>query len=337
MITIKELARLAGTSTATVSNVIHEKNNKVSPERCQQIRRLMEQYHYVEKLGLRHLSKGRSQIICLAVRRQYMYKENPIFADPFYGQVLGVIEEALHEKNYFLMAYASEDVTEIFKTVAAWNIDGIIAVSFTSGDCDRLVELTGKPLVSIDTHGKPSGRFINIGSENTKGAYLMTRHLLSRGCRNITTFSESDLGIIHDRFMGYKKALLEANIQPAAMHIVGSSRADRLLQYEEYLAALPLTLSAGKNAAFFLADFYALEFLSFLRQQGIAAPDKIAVAGFDDIAYAEISNPGLTTIRQDIKRKALTALECLFRVLDGEKPPKREIRLPVELVIRGSA
>jgi LacI family transcriptional regulator len=332
MITIKELARLAGTSTATVSNVIHEKKSRVSPERYQYIRELMEKNNYVEKMGLRHLNKSRSQIICLAVDRQHMYKETAIFADPFYGQVLGAIEEALHEKNYYLMVYASEGVKEIFKTVAAWNIDGIIAASLTSGDCDRLVELTGKPLVSIDTHGKPSGSFINIGSENSQGAYLMTKHLVSRGCRDILIFADSDYGITHERFLGYKKAMEEANLQAGKMHIVRSGRAERLRQYEE-LTAVPLR---EKKAVFFLADFYAIEFNSFLGQKGIAVPDKIAVAGFDDIMYAEISNPGLTTIRQNIRGKALAAVEYLFRILDGETPSTREIRLPVELVIRGS-
>jgi LacI family transcriptional regulator len=337
MITIKELARLAGTSTAAVSYVIHGKTNKVSPERCQQIRKLMEKYHYVEKMGLRHLNKGRSQIICLAVNRQNMDENNPFFADPFYGLVLGVVEEALHERDYFLMVYASEDIKEIFKTVAAWNIDGIIAVSFHSGDCNKLVELTGKPLVSIDTIGKLPGRFIHIGSEDAKGAYLMTKHLISRRCRNISIFANNDFGVDHDRFMGYKKALRESGIKPSEkLFVVDKGRSERQRQYEEYLA-VPPPGPAGKQAAFFLSDFYAIEFISFLARKGIAVPDQIAVAGFDDIVYAALCNPGLTTVRQDIQNKALIAVECLFQALEGREQSSPEIRLPVELVIRDSA
>jgi LacI family transcriptional regulator len=337
MITIKELARLAGTSTATVSYVINGKTNKVSPERCRQIRGLMEQYHYVEKMGLRHLSKSRSQIICLVVNRQNVYEDNPAFGDPFYGRVLGAVEEALHRKNYFLMVYASEDINEVFRTVAAWNIDGIIAASFQSGDCDRLVKMTGKPLVSIDAVGKPSDSFVNITSEDSKGACLMTEHLLSRGCRHISIFANTDFGIDHERFLGYKKALRDAGVRHEKPHIVSSNRIKRLRQYEEYLVGLPAVISSGKNAAFFLADFNAIEFLAFLKERNIVVPDQIAVAGFDDIVYAGFSNPALTTVRQDIKLKALTALECLFQALNGERPPDREIRLPVELIIRGSA
>jgi LacI family transcriptional regulator len=334
MITIKELARLAGASTATVSNVIHEKKNKVSPERYNYIRELIEKNNYVEKMGLRHLSKNRSQIICFAINRQNMYKEAPVFADPFYGHILGTIEEALHRKNYYLMVYASEDIKEIFKTVAAWNIDGIIAESFKDEDCGRLVELTGKPLVSIDTLGKPSDRFITIGSKNAKGAYLMTKYLISRGCRNISVFADSGNSLVRERFLGYRKALRETGIQPPGKpHILGSGRAERLRQYGEFIAAP----ADGKRAAFFLADFYAIEFNSFLGQRGIAVPDEIAVAGFDDIMYAELCSPGLTTVRQHIERKALLAVEYLFRVMDGKKFSKQNIRLPVELVIRGSA
>lgn len=334
MITITELAGLAGVSTATVSNVIHGKKSRVSPERYQYIQELLKKNKYVEKMGLRHLKKNNSRIICLAINRPSMYTENPIFADPFYAQIFGVIERALHEKNYYLMTYASENIDDIFKTVAAWNIDGIIVASFRSGNCDKLVELTGKPLVSIDTKDRPSDRFIHVGSENARGAYLMTKYLISQGRRDIFVFANSGSGCDRERYRGYKKAMREAGIDPPGKIIVaGKSAAVRLRQYENYTAALP----EKNGAVFFLGDFYAIEFISFLGRKDIAVPDQIAVAGFDDTVYAGMSNPGLTTVRQDIQRKALTALDCLFQLLGGGDIAKRKVILPVELIIRDSA
>ena len=98
MATIKEIARLAGVSTTTVSNIIHGKNQKVSKEVRERIGALIQDLHYVEKLGLRHLNNSRSQIICLVVNPQKLY-ENTVFTDPFYSQIFGVVEKA---KQYCL-------------------------------------------------------------------------------------------------------------------------------------------------------------------------------------------------------------------------------------------
>ncbi|MDR2176790.1 MAG: LacI family DNA-binding transcriptional regulator, partial [Treponema sp.] len=96
------MAHIAGVSIATISNVIHGKKNKVSSGEYERITGLLAEYHYVEKMGLRHLNNERSRIICLAVNRADMYDDIPIFVDPFYSQIFGVIEEILHKKEYYL-------------------------------------------------------------------------------------------------------------------------------------------------------------------------------------------------------------------------------------------
>jgi LacI family transcriptional regulator len=333
---MKEMAHIAGVSIATVSNVIHGKKHKVSHEEYERITGLLTKHHYVEKMGLRHLNNERSRMICLAVNRVNMYDGIPIFTDPFYAQVFGVIEEMLHEKEYYLMTYASSDIDAIFKTAAAWNVDGIIAVSSHSRDCDKLIELTGKPLVAIDAVGKVSDKFIHIGQRNKEGGYEMTKYLISRGYRDIWIFANNDFGGDQERHRGYQKALQEAGIpvDKERYVIVSKVKTDRMRQYERQIERIHKDGAAP--AAFFLADIYALEYMALLQQRGIRVPQEIAVAGFDDILYAGISSPGLTTILQHIPQRAAAAVDALFRLLDGEPIPKRNIRFPVELVIRGS-
>jgi LacI family transcriptional regulator len=103
----------------------------------------------------------------------------------------------------------------------------------------------------------------------------------------------------------------------------------------QYEALLP-RLKKG-TALFFLSDFYALEGIGFLAQNHIAVPGDVGVAGFDDTVYARLSVPPLTTVRQDFSRKASLAVEQLLALIEGGKPDRRDIRLPVELVIRESA
>ncbi|MDR0639109.1 MAG: LacI family transcriptional regulator [Spirochaetaceae bacterium] len=332
MATIKEIARIAGVSTATVSNVIHGNMGKVSPEKLAEIQVLLDRFRYVKKLGLSHLQNAGSRIICLVINAVKTY-ENSIFADPFYGQIMGEAERLLQEKDYYLMLYVSASIDDIFRTVAAWNIDGIIAISFRSADCGKLQRLTEKPVVSIDITGKASNRFVNVGVEDFEGGYLMTRHLITRGYEDILLFANKDFGIEHERWLGYRKALEEGGIpSDSGQYVfVSTEREKRLSQYKALLPRLK------KGAAlFFLSDFYAIEGIGFLAQNDVAVPEDVGVAGFDDTVYSRLSVPPLTTVHQDFSQKAAIAVEQLLLLIDGGTPSCRDIRLPVELVIRES-
>jgi LacI family transcriptional regulator len=332
MATIKEIARIAGVSTATVSNVIHGKTGKVSSEKLAEIQVLLDQFRYVKKLGLSHLRNAGSRIICLVINAVKTY-ENSIFADPFYGQIMGETERLLQEKEYYLMLYVSAGIDDIFRTVAAWNIDGIIAVSFRSADCDKLRRLTEKPVVSIDIIGKVSNRFVNVGTEDFEGARRMTRYLMNRGYDNILILANEDSGVEHERWLGYRKALKEGGLPYDSRHyvFVSTKWEKRRSQYQALFPRLK-----KKTALFFLSDFYALEGIGILAQNHIAVPHDVGVAGFDDTVYSRISVPPLTTVHQDFSQKAAVAVEQLLMLIDGGSPTRQDIRLPVELVIRKS-
>jgi LacI family transcriptional regulator len=332
MATIREIARIAGVSTATVSNVIHGNTGKVSPEKLARVQMLLDQFRYVKKMGLSHLNNAKSRIICLAINSSKTY-ENSIFADPFYGQILGVAEGLLQEQDYYLMIYVSTNVEDIFRTVAAWNIDGIIAITFRAEDCDKLQGLTEKPVVSIDIIGEVSGRFVNIGLEDFEGAYRMTQHLIIRGYHDILILANSDFGVDHERWRGYRKALDEGGIPYDSGNyvLISTEWERRLSQYETLLPGLK-----KGTALFFLSDFYAIEGIGFLSKKHIAIPQDVGVAGFDDTVYARLSVPPLTTVHQDISQKASAAVEQLLMLLEGAVPVCRDIRLPVELMIRES-
>jgi LacI family transcriptional regulator len=335
MATIKEIARLAGVSTTSVSNVLHGKKQRVSGKTRELIDTLIKQHHYVEKLGLRHLNNNRSQIICLTVNPRKLF-ENTVFTDPFYGQILGTMERALHKQDYYLMAYASEDVNEIFRTASAWNIDGIIALSFDRYDCDKLATLTRKPVVSIDVIDGVTNNFVNVGLEDFQGGYLMARYLIDAGYEDIWVFANADMGVDHQRFLGCDKAFTETRFPFNRNHYVfiSDNHEARITRYEELL---PLWAKKNKKRAlFFFSDIYALECLAFLSGRGVRIPADIGIAGYDDILYSGISNPPLTTVRQNIPQKAEQAVEQLFRLLNEEVLPERDIRLPVELMIRAS-
>ena len=152
MTTIKDIANRAGVSTTTVSNVIHGKTKKVSPATIELIEKLIQEMGYVQKLGLNVLNNTSSRMIALVIHAHRKY-ENSIISDPFYGKIIGFIEEKLQIQGYYIMLYSTDDVNKVFHTVMAWNIDGVVALSFSRNDCNKIWSLIHKPVISIDAYG----------------------------------------------------------------------------------------------------------------------------------------------------------------------------------------
>lgn len=341
MTTIKEIAELAGVSTTTVSNVIHGKTNKVSPANIQKIEKLLKEEGYVQKMGLRVLNKGNSQLIAVVINFRREYQES-ILGDPFYGRVIGFIEEITREKDYYLMVYTAKDIEEIFKVVMGWNIDGVIAISFSRRNCEKIYQLIQKPIVSIDAYGEldpgTQGNVVNIALDDESGGYEMTRYLLERGYTHIKVCAGRDSGVDHLRYQGAQRAMRELAKKGQKLQFVALGTTEEKRR-ESYLWLL--NRRKDKTALFFLSDLYALEAISLYSDYGVQIPRDLGVAGFDNITYAKVSVPRLTTVKQDVKEKAKAAMEVLVKQIEEKdfsklQNGKMEIQLPITLIKRQS-
>lgn len=341
MTTIKKLAEIAGVSTTTVSNVIHGKTKKVSPATIRRIENLIAEEGYVQKMGLRVLTQGSSQLIAVIINYHKDFQES-LLGDPFYGRIIGFIEEIVRAKGYYLMVYSAKDVEEIFRVVMGWNVDGVIAISFSRRNCEKIYQLIQKPIVSIDAYGEleadASGNVVNIGLDDYNGGYLMTKYLLEKGYQHIKVCAGRDNGVDHLRYLGAQRAMEDLADQKQKMQFValGMNAAKRNESYQWIL-----NRRQPKTALFFLSDLYALEAISLYSDLGIQIPQEIGIAGYDDIAYARISVPKLTTIKQDVRKKAEKAMEVLLEEISGgedwkQKERETEVKLPIHLVPRKS-
>lgn len=341
MTTIKDIAELAGVSTTTVSNVIHGKTKRVSPGTIEKIERLIKEHGYVQKMGLRVLNQDSSQLIAVVINYHKNFQES-ILGDPFYGRVIGFIEEIAHAMGYYLMLYTETDIEKIFQFVMGWNIDGVVAISFSRRNCEKIYQLIKKPIVSIDAYGeidsREEARVVNIGLDDESGGYEMTKHLLEKGYRNIKVCAGRDSGVDHLRYEGAQRAMTELARDGQKLQFVAlGMNAEK--RRESYLWLLKRRQPG--TALFFLSDLYALEAISLYNDKGVRIPDEIGIAGFDNISYANISTPKLTTIKQDVREKAKTAMEVLMQEIQEEdaggalKKPL-EVRLPISLISRNS-
>lgn len=332
MITIKEIAEIAGVSTTTVSNVIHGKTKKVSAKNIEKIQRLLEENKYVQPLGLNALKNRSSRMIGVIVLAGKHY-DSTVIANSFYASIIGMLEKCIREAGYYMMLYSSEDVEEIFRIFAAWNVDGLLVVSFQENDYQKLRQMLKKPVVGIDLYGIGENQVYNVGLDDEAGGYQMTKYLLKRGLKKIKFVINRDVGVDHLRWRGYRQALLDNKItyREADRILISDYHKKRMKQYDSLQKFLNQDV-----ALFFGSDYYAVEFMGYFQSKGIKIPEQISVVGFDDDEYAGIVYPRLTTVHQPMEEKAKRAFEMLHHLLKEEPVEVGNVTLPIKLAIRES-
>lgn len=332
MIRIKDIADRAGVSPTTVSNVIHGKTGRVSKATVEKINRILKEMEYVPSISARMLANNSSGLIGVALG--FMKKGNASsFEDPFVSAMLGNLEYQIREHGYYMMLVARHEKDDIMQQALGWNFDGMIAMALKEKEIAELSERLGKPLVTIDQYLPPELGVRSITMDDRGGAYQMSQYLIGKGHKKFLFLSDCDLGVDHYRWLGVRQAMEEAGIEDfESRHIVIPWNPEqREKAYEEMLP-----LFKKQTALFFSSDYYALEASNFLQNRGIKVPEEISIAGFDDVTYATLARPKLTTVHQMVDGKARRAVEVLMHLIQDEPVQKDIPPLPTTLVERES-
>jgi LacI family transcriptional regulator len=332
MITLKDIAREAGVSITTVSNVIHHKPNRASPELVARIQELIRRRNYVPSMTARTLANNTSPII--GVINHVIHRRGGGFiADPFHSTFIGGIEDCARRKHYFIMVRTVEDALGLEIIHRNWNLAGIILAGMFQDDFFRAVRQIGVPFSLIDSYIDLPDVY-NVGLEDQKGGYLATRYLLERGHRVIAFTSPyiKKHGVVEKRLQGYKQALTEFGVP-----------FDRTLVFEQEITveegmSLGRRLSMLKDitAIFASADILAAGIMAGLHEMGIHVPNDKSIVGFDDNYLCQITCPRLTTIHQDAEEKGVIAAEMVIHQICGQSSWEKQVILPVRLVERES-
>lgn len=333
MITIKEMSNILGISTTTVSNVIHGKTREVSKETVKKVEKLLMEYDYVPNINARNLATNNSKIIGVAMNVMKDKYENFI-NDPFVSELLGAIEKSIRASGYFMMLYISDDISEILKYVSTWNVDGLVFHGIKENDGKKIRQKYKKPLVFIDSYFHDEIiDFVNVGLEDTKGAYEMTKYLIECGHKKIGFFTDNCQGPDYHRLLGYQKALKEYGIQFKEDDVIFlkpvAGKIDDSLE-EIY------KLSEKYTAFLCMSDYYAVTIMNYMTDRGKRVPDELSIVGFDDNVYAQMCRPALTTVHQDVTQKGEAAIKYLLEMIQGEEAENKTVILPVRLVIRNT-
>lgn len=328
MTIIKEIAEMAGVSMTTVYNVLHGNVKKVSKANMEKIQALLDEYHYVPKMGLRALKNNSSKIIGVVIHTSRYY-ENTVISDTFYSHVIGALEESLRKEGYYMMLYAAEDLEEIFHMSLAWNVDGLIAITFKYHNYIKLKTLINKPIVAIDLIDKEAEDYVNVGLQDENGGYIMTKYLLEKGYEKIYVCARKNAGVDHERWMGYRKAWEEAGKSYLTNDFISlnETEQDRNKNYQ-----MMMKFIGKKTALFFLSDMFAVEAIHYFQKQSVIIPDELGIAGFDGNILGKYCYPRLTTVYQDVTEKGKTAVKIMIDILENRLKSGLDVKQPVTLI-----
>ena len=323
---ICDIAEELGLSTATVSNVIHGKTNKVSDETVQRVTALLEERQYIPSMAGILLARNSSKIIGVFVNDHEKYEEHTL-DDFFIASSLNFLSTEIESSGRFMMVKKAKCAEEIIRFASMWNMDGIVVIGFCDPDYMYLRNHMRIPFAVYDGFCEKPERILNITIDNFEGGYQMGCHFRELGHQAALCISDNNICVDMERFCGFCKGFAPSK---ADLLLIPMQKEQR---WSFYLSNLEKFQQV--TAVFAVSDYYAIDLMHFLIEQGFSVPEDISVAGFDDTPMCEMVTPTLTTIKQDGALRAKIAVGKLKELREG-KEICTEVKLPVSLVVRRS-
>lgn len=332
--TLKDVAEYAGVSIAAVSYVLNGRGNKLSAETAARIRQAIDKLKYVPSYTARSLKNNKSMLIGVIIPQTEGVKQL-LLDNPFYSELISGIEFKTREYGYHIILSGVDNGRSYMDVSIQRNLDGAVIMGIYNENFYDELKKANIPIVLIDSYVNDN-YFNTVGIDDELGGYLAVKYLIDYGHKNIAlvTGTIRKDGVTEKRFLGYKRALKEAQIFYNSDYIFENA-ANYNYGYEA--GKLIAKKNSDITAVFATADMIALGLIKGLKEFGKAVPDDISVIGFDDIYMAKIYDPPLTTVRQEIFKKGLEAAELVIDTIENNiKTDKKEILLPLSVVERGT-
>ncbi|PMH44960.1 transcriptional repressor PurR [Vibrio sp. 10N.286.49.B3] len=329
MATIKDVARLAGVSTTTVSHVIN-KTRFVAEATQEKVNKAVDELNYAPSAVARSLKCNTTRTIGMLVTQS---------TNLFFSEVIDGVESYCYRQGYTLILCNTGGIYEkqrdYIRMLAEKRVDGILVMcsDFTEELRQMLDRHADIPKVIMDW-GPDSSQADKIIDNSEEGGYLATKYLLDRGHTDIACLSgHFDKAACKERIHGFKRALDEANIAINEDWLLeGNFECDTAVLMADKI----LAMEKRPTAVFCFNDTMALGLMSRLQQAGLHIPNDISIIGYDNIELAEYFSPPLTTVHQPKRRVGKTAFEILLERIKDKEHDKRIFEMHPEVIERNT-
>ena len=326
--TIHDVARIAQVSTTTVSRYLN-KSIQLPGETTARIDAAIADLHYQPSVLAKRLLKGATEIIGLAT---------PDIGNPFFAELASAVEARAATLGYSVILCSTGNRLDqeliYLQRLASRHADGLLFLTNhgDDGTLRRAFEVRRNiVLLDEDIRGLDVPK---VFVENERGGHMATQCLIKAGHRRIAHISgPRNLFSVQERERGFRKALGEAGLTvPDEQVLFG--RYDRAFGHEA--AALLLASPEPPTAIFAASDYLVMGILDALHELGLEAPKDLSLVGFDDMPFASLLDPPITTVRQPIRMMGERGVDALIARIKGDDHPAAVERLPVTLIERGS-
>ena len=329
-VSIYDIAKLAGVSTATVSNVLNQKGN-YSEKTRELVERIAREQGYVANFAAKSLRESSTKTVAILT---------PDVSNDFFSTLVLAVEGRLREAGYssYICNTANDPEREssYIYGLLSKQVDGIVYIGGTTQS--RIEANVDIPVVHIDHTGTTGvAREVFVGNDLPRLSYDMTATLFDRGCKRVALASVSASlyrTAEHDQAAGYYAYLEEHNIVLDKNLVLEGPHKETSLIEAEHLVSSCLEDGYSFDGVVALGDRVALGVVNALKARGIAVGKDVLVIGMDDSIYSRISTPTISTVRRHTAQMAEEAMRALLEMLGGAKPSETHIVVDHEVIER---
>ncbi|MEK3764107.1 LacI family DNA-binding transcriptional regulator [Solibacillus sp. FSL K6-4121] len=321
MVNIKDVAKIANLSVATVSRYLNQ-NGYVSKRSSERIEQAIQELDYKPSSVARSLSKKQSNIIGLIV---------PDIKNPYFPELARAVEDMAWSYGYTVVLCNSDEQIEkellYIERLSQTYVAGLIV---TTSLMDPSVYMSiNTPIVALD-------RIIDVTiptvtTDNRKGAMLGTEYLLTNGAENLLCIrGPQGLKTADDRLLGFLEAIDEQGLDPI---VVATS-----FDFKEAAKVIEQTLVIHPHidGIFASSDTLAIAALHIAHKLGKRVPEELQIVGFDGISLGEMVSPALTTVGQDLYKMGAAAATMLIEQIEGKEMKQTVLNIDAQLIVRGT-
>jgi len=323
---IREVARIAGVSTATVSRVLNQ-TGPVRAETRERVLAIVEQQNFRPNLLSQKLRRAETGMLLVLVSS---------IANPFCAITLRGIENEAERRGYHILLCNSESDPEreltYLRLLRGKVVDGVITMDAVSRTSAMKKEIGDLPWVQCGEFEEGAAPYVSI--DNYTAAKAVVAHLVSTGRQRIGLISaKGEYMYSTERERGYRDGLAEAGMTFSRV-----AYAEGVTDFNEGATAFAELQAHERkcDAIFAISDMLACGAMNAASRGGVRIPYELAVVGFDDLPYAEITSPRLTTIRQPMFELGSACARILIERLAGESSEGKSVLLPWTLIQRES-
>lgn len=329
MATMKDVARLAGVSTSTVSHVIN-KDRFVSAAITDKVDAAIKSLNYAPSALARSLKLNQTRTIGMLITAS---------SNPFYSELVRGVERSCFERGYSLVLCNTEGdeqrMNQNLETLMQKRVDGLLLLCTETHQPSQAIMQRYPSVPTVMMDWAPFDGDSDLIQDNSLlGGYLATQHLIDRGYTRIGCLTGPlDKTPARLRLEGYRKAMRRAALSvPEGYEITGDFEFGGGFAAMQQLLAHP----SPPDAVFAGNDAMAVGAYQALYQAGKRIPDDMAIVGYDDIELARYMTPPLTTIHQPKDELGELAIDVLIHRMAQPDQQQQRVQLTPELMVRGS-